>query len=35
VYGAVAEWLERWGALDVLRLDDARSVAVPFVLRGA
>jgi AcrR family transcriptional regulator len=32
VYGAVAEWLERWERLGVLRLDDARAAAVQFVL---
>ena len=32
VYGAVADWLKRWEALGVLRLDDARSAAVQFVL---
>jgi hypothetical protein len=32
VYGAVADWLLRWEALGVLRLDDARAAAVQFVL---
>jgi AcrR family transcriptional regulator len=32
VYGAVADWLRRWEALGVLRLGDARSAAVQFVL---
>lgn len=32
IYGAVAEWLKRWEALGALRLDDARSAAVQFVL---
>jgi TetR/AcrR family transcriptional repressor of mexJK operon len=32
VYGAVADWLTRWESLGVLRLDDARSAAVQFVL---
>jgi TetR/AcrR family transcriptional regulator, mexJK operon transcriptional repressor len=32
VYGAVADWLRRWEALGVLRLDDAHAAAVQFVL---
>lgn len=32
VYGAVAEWLARWEALGVLRLDDARLAAVQLVM---
>jgi AcrR family transcriptional regulator len=32
VYGAVADWLGRWEALGVLRLDDPHVAAVQFVL---
>jgi AcrR family transcriptional regulator len=32
VYAAVASWLKRWEALGVIRLDDAHSAAVQFVL---
>jgi AcrR family transcriptional regulator len=32
VYGAMADWLKRWEALGVLRLDDAHAAAVQFVL---
>ncbi len=32
VYGAIGDWLKRWEALGVLRLDDPRAAAVQFVL---
>jgi TetR/AcrR family transcriptional repressor of mexJK operon len=32
VYGAIADWLKRWEALGVLRLEDPRAAAVQFVL---
>jgi TetR/AcrR family transcriptional regulator, mexJK operon transcriptional repressor len=32
VYQALADWLRRWEALGALRLDDARSAAVQFVM---